>query len=109
MLAKGWLLGVQFHALFENGLYFDICRRAVDQAQKIRAAFEAKGVPIYVDSPTNQQFVVLDHGQIEALEKKYVFEPDHHVDDARMCVRFCTSWYTSDEDIAALTADIQNL
>ena len=109
MLAKGWLLGVQFHALFENGLYFDICRRAVDQAMQIRAAFEARGIPVYVPSPTNQQFVVLDHDQIEALEKKYVFEPDHHVDKTHMCVRFCTSWYTSDEDIAALTADIQNL
>lgn len=109
MLAKGWLLGVQFYALFENGLYFDICRKAVEQARRIRAAFAAKGVPAYVDSPTNQQFVVLDHDQIEALEKKYVFEPDHAVDDSHMCVRFCTSWHTSEEDVDALEADIQNL
>ena len=109
MLAKGWLLGLQFHALFENGLYFHICRRAVELAAEIKAAFAAKGVPAYIDSPTNQQFVILTHAQIEALEKKYVFELDHRVDEDRVCVRFCTSWYTSDEDVRALAEDIKNL
>lgn len=109
MLAKGWLLGVQFCALFENGLYFDICRRAVAQALEIRAAFAAQGIPAYVDSPTNQQFVILDHAQIEALDEKYVFELDHNVDSAHTCVRFCTSWYTSDEDVRTLVEDIKKL
>ena len=109
MLAKGWLLGVQFHALFENGLYFDICRKAVEQAMRIRAAFAARGIPSYIDSPTNQQFVILDHDQIEALEKKYVFEPDHNLDAAHTCVRFCTSWHTSEEDVTELIGDIQKL
>ena len=109
MLAKGWLLGLQFHALFENGLYFDICRRAVEQAQQIKDAFAARGIPAYIDSPTNQQFVILTHAQIRALEKNYVFELDHLVDADRTCVRFCTSWYTTEEDIQALTRDILSL
>ncbi len=109
MLAKGWLLGLQFDALLRDGLYFDICRRAVKLAMDIRAAFAAKGVPIFVDSPTNQQFVVLDHSQIEALESKYTFEPDHAVSPQHMCVRFCTSWATTDQEAAALIADIAAL
>ena len=109
MLAKGWLLGLQFSVLFRDGLYFDITRRAVEQAMTLKAAFQAKGLPLYIDSPTNQQFVVLTHPQLEALEKKYVFEPDHVVDDGHICVRFCTSWATLPEEIDALTADIAAL
>ncbi len=108
MLAKGWLLGLQFDALFKDGLYFDICRQAVEKAMTLRAAFSARGLPLQ-PSPTNQQFVVLTHEQIEALEGKYTFEPDHAVDGGRMCVRFCTSWATTDQEIAALAADIAAL
>ena len=32
MLAKGRLLGLQFLALFEDDLYYDICRAANEQA-----------------------------------------------------------------------------
>lgn len=109
MLAKGWLLGLQFSVLFENGLYFDICRRAVERAMEIKAAFARRGIPAYIDSPTNQQFVVLTHPQIEALEGKYTFEPDHAVDEGHMCVRFCTSWATTEAEAAALIADIEKL
>ncbi len=109
MLAKGWLLGLQFSVLFRDGLYFDITRRAVEQAMELKAAFEKKGVPFFMDSPTNQQFVILTRGQVKALEEKYVFEPDHDVDGEHTCVRFCTSWATLPEEIAALTADIAAL
>ena len=109
MLAKGWLLGLQFAALFENGIYFDICRRAVDLAMDIRAAFAEKGIPAYIDSPTNQQFVVLTDAQAARLAEKYIYEPERRIDERHVCVRFCTSWYTPDEDVAALAEDIKDL
>lgn len=109
MLAKGWLLGLQFYTLFKDGLYFDICRGAVEKAMELKAAFAAKGIPAYIESPTNQQFVVMSHDQIEALEGKYTFEPDHAVDEGHMCVRFCTSWATTQEEVNALKADIAAL
>lgn len=28
VLAKGWLMGLQFYTLFQNGLYFDLARKA---------------------------------------------------------------------------------
>lgn len=109
MLAKGWLLGLQFAVLFEDGLYFRICRRAVDMAMQLRAAFAARGIPFYLDSPTNQQFVLLTGPQMDALKDKYTFEPDHALADGRMCARFCVSWATSDADLAALISDIEKL
>lgn len=109
MLAKGWLLGLQFYALFKDGLYFAACRQAVELAMDLKAAFAARGIPAYLDSPTNQQFVILTHEQIEALEGRYTFEPDHEVDKEHMCVRFCTSWATTRQQVQALIADIQKL
>ena len=42
MLAKGWLLGLQFYTLFKDGLYFDICRNANKYAMMIKNAFADK-------------------------------------------------------------------
>ena len=109
MLAKGWLLGVQFCALLEDGLYLDIARRAVDQAMRIRSAFAEAGVAAYVDSPTNQQFVVVTDEQADELAKGYVYEPELRLPDGRQVVRFCTSWSTIDADVDALTADIARI
>ena len=96
VLAKGWLMGVQFCALFENGLYYEITRRADGLAMKIREAVRAKGIPEKVVSPTNQQFIVLTDGQKRSLAARFLFE------EMGDCVRICTSWGTKDEDVDEL-------
>jgi threonine aldolase len=109
MLAKGRLLGIQFETLFNNGLYFEISKRAVSLAIKIRDAFKAKGVDLYCDSPTNQQFPILTDSQIEVLSKKYAFELWAQINPSLSAVRFCTSWATREEDVETLIKDIKNL
>ena len=109
LLAKGRLLGIQFDVLFEGGLYRSICKRAVEQAMAIRKAFLAAGVPLYFDSPTNQQFFVLTPAQGEALGQDFAFESWGELDDGRTAVRFCTSWATRDEDVQALVGAIAAL
>ena len=59
LLAKGWLLGIQFDELFSNGLYLRIGKPAIEAANTIRAALERTGYRLVLDSPTNQIFVVL--------------------------------------------------
>ena len=105
MLAKGWTLGLQFYTLFENDLYFEITGRADKYAMEIREAFEKKGIDFYIDSPTNQQFVLLSEEQMRKLEKKHIFEYQFPEGD-RHCVRFCTSWSTKPEDVEELKEDI---
>ncbi len=109
MLAKGWLLGLQFQTLFENGLYFDITKRAIDQAMALRTVFERKGFYLYSDSPTNQQFIVVNTAQMQALAEKFIFEYQEKLDDDRHAIRFCTSWSTTDEDVQALIEAIERL
>lgn len=109
MLAKGWLLGLQFYTLFKNGLYFDITRKAVSYAMQIKKAFEEKEIPFYIESWTNQQFVVLENSVMEKLAQNYIFEYELKIDESHSCVRFCTSWSTRQEEIDALVADIRAL
>lgn len=109
MLAKGWLLGLQFYTLFENSLYFNITKQAVAQALRIREAFLCKGLKLCTKSPTNQQFVILTNEQAMELSKKYIFEFQEQTDKNHCCVRFCTSWSTTDQEVEALIADIKKL
>lgn len=109
MLAKGWLLGLQFSTLLADNLYFTITRQAVEKAMAVKSAFTGRGISLFIDSPTNQQFVVLTREQEQILARKYVFETDHNVDENHVCVRFCTSWSTTDEEIRSLLSDIAAL
>lgn len=102
MLAKGRLLGIQFLTLFEDGLYFELSRHAVGLAMKIRDAFRAKGYAFLVDSPTNQQFPVLDNATMDRLSRDFRFSVWQKVDEGHTAVRFCTSWATKPEAVEAL-------
>lgn len=50
VLAKGWLLGLQFCALLEDDTYEKMTARADAYAMEIKAAFKEKGIPEFVDS-----------------------------------------------------------
>jgi threonine aldolase len=108
MLAKGRLLGLQFIALLEDDLYFKMARQANALAGQIKAACEAKGYPFLVDSPTNQQFPILPDSVLHKLGEKYGYSYWQRIDETHSAVRFCTSWATKPEDVAALIKDIEN-
>ncbi|MBQ6469069.1 MAG: aminotransferase class I/II-fold pyridoxal phosphate-dependent enzyme [Lachnospiraceae bacterium] len=102
LLAKGRLLGIQFDTLFTDDLYFKISRHAIDMAEKMKAIVREKGYDFFIDSPTNQQFVILKNSDMERIAEKVVFSVWEPVDEDRTAVRFATSWATTDEDLAAL-------
>ena len=102
LLAKGRLLGVQFDALFTDDLYFEIGRYAMDMAERLKEIFSAHGVEFFIDSPTNQQFVVLSNNQIEKLRKDFAFSFWEKKDEDHTVVRFVTSWSTKSEELDAL-------
>ncbi len=104
LLAKGRLLGVQFDALFTDGLYFKISQNAIDRAQELKAAFKEKGYRFYIDSPTNQQFVILENSKMAELKKKAAFSFWEKYDDSHTVARFATSWATTSQKVAELKA-----
>lgn len=107
VLAKGRLLGIQFQAILEDGLYFDIARHANEMAFRLRDGIAALGYPFPVPSPTNQQFPVLPNAVIGQLEARgYQFEAQEAVDAEHTCVRFVTSWATPESAIDAFLKDL---
>ena len=107
MLAKGRLLGIQFETLMNNGLYFQLARRADRLADRIRSAFRHKGIPFLVDNTTNQVFPILENSRLEPLAAEFGFEYWQVVDETHTAVRFCTSWATTDSALVALESYIQ--
>ena len=107
MLAKGWLLGLQFDVLLENDLYFEISRHANRLADRIRDTLQAKGYPFVVESRTNQIFVELPDAVLASLEKEFSFAYWGRVDADHSAVRFCTSWATTEENVDLLCAALE--
>ena len=104
LLAKGRLLGLQFDTLFTDGLYFRIARHAIEMAQRLKTVFRDKGYRFYLETGTNQQFIVLERRQLEDLSAQVSFGFWENLDDQHTVVRFATSWATRPEDIDALAA-----
>lgn len=108
-MAKGRLLGLQFLALFEDGLYFEISRHAIRLAEQLKDAFIEMELTRFIDSPTNQQFVVLPDAVLKKLREKFEFEYWERVDETHSAVRFCTSWGTRPEEVQALIEELKRL
>jgi len=106
LLAKGRLVGIQFDTLFTDGLYWNIARHAIDMAEKMKQMVVRLGYRLALDSPTNQQFVILENKQMEELAQKVAFSIWEPYDETHTVVRFCTSWATTEEDLAELEKTI---
>lgn len=102
LLAKGRLLGIQFDTLFTDHLYMDISRHAIDMAELLKKGLKEKGYSFYLESPTNQQFIILEDEEMERLKKYVTFSFWEKPDNDHTVVRFATSWATSEEDIEQL-------
>ena len=109
LMAKGRLLGLQFDTLFTDNLYFRISRHAIDMATQLRQLFASRGIPFYIDSPTNQQFPILTPSQMQALDGKVLFEVWDKLPDGRCVTRFATSWATPQAHIDQLCKNLDGL
>lgn len=106
MLAKGRLLGIQFKALLEDGLYLEIARHANEQALRLREGIRALGYPLMVESPSNQQFFIVPRRIFESLTAQGCEFEIEWEEPEKVCIRLVTSWATPpssvDEFLTAL-------
>ena len=102
LLAKGRVLGIQFDVLFTEELYLKIARNAIDKANKMKEIFKAKQYRFYLETPTNQQFIIMENRKMQELRQKISFSFWAKYDDNHTIVRFATSWATTDEAIKEL-------
>ncbi len=102
LLAKGRLLGVQFDTLFTDDLYFRISKHAIEMSEILKRELVEKGYRFYFESPTNQQFVIVENSKMEELSKRVVFSFWEKYDENHTVIRFATSWATKKEDVIKL-------
>ena len=102
LLAKGRLLGIQFDTLFTDGLYYEISRNAIKSANRMREIFKKKGYRFFIETVTNQIFIILENEKAEELKKHVSFGFWEKYDDTHTVYRFASSWATTDVDIDAL-------
>ena len=102
MMSKSRVLGVQFDALFTNDLYFRIGRHSVELAEKMRDVFARHGFKFLLQSPTNQQFPIIENGLLAKLREKVTVGFWEKYDDTHSVIRCATCWSTTEADIAEL-------
>lgn len=102
MLAKGRLLGIQFSALMQDDLWLAAARHSNLLAKRLADGLEKAGYQLYVQSPTNQVFVLLTSQEAEFLAKDYCFEFFCAGNGQENVYRFVTSWATKSEWVDAL-------
>lgn len=107
MLAKGWLLGLQFDTLLTDDLYFKIAKQANEYADMIRDTLKELEIPLFIQGNTNQVFPILNNELMEKLSQNFTFMVQERIDEHRCAVRFCTSWATKKESVDALCAALR--
>lgn len=102
LLAKGRILGIQFDVLFTEHLYEQIGKTAVALAAKIQDTIKAAGIPLYLESPTNQVFCIMENSRLEALGNEVEYSFWEKADETHTVIRFATSWATQEENVEKL-------
>ncbi len=85
-------------------LYSEIGRHGIEMAGKLEKLLQDKACETYMETPTNQKFVIMEDARLEKLRGRIEYGFWEKADDAHTVVRFATSWSTTDEDLEALEA-----
>ena len=102
LMAKGFLLGVQYETFFRDGLYEDLGRHSTALAVRLREGMKALGVPFLAESPSNQQFPILPNSVLLKLREDFHWEViQTYPDQDKTCIRLVTSWATQPEAVEA--------
>lgn len=106
LLAKGRALGIQFETLFQDNLYFDISKYAVEQAMRIKKALQENNIHLKYENHSNQLFPIFSNEMITHLEKNFKMLVMDQEDEQHYVVRICTSWATTEKNVDYLISEI---
>lgn len=109
LLAKGRVLGVQFETLFTDDLYLNISRNAIELADYLKAELSKRGYKFFLESPTNQQFIVMENEKLKKLEGKCGYSFWEKYDDTHTVIRFATSWASTKENVDKLLSILDEI
>ena len=102
LFAKGRILGIQFDVLFTDDLYLHIGESALNYADSIKNVLKENGYQFFLETPTNQIFIILEDEILHDLEGSAEFSFWEKYDDTHTVIRIATSWATTKEHTDAL-------
>lgn len=105
LLAKSWLMGAQFLALFEDDLYLELAAHANDMATRLSGDLVKAGHVLLAETESNQVFAILPVVLIEKLQKSFSFYIwkklyDDSGNSDKAVIRLVTSWATRPDQVA---------
>ncbi len=102
--AKGRLCGIQFDTLFTDDLYLENGRQAIRMAKLLRSILHEKQARFYLESPTNQQFIIVEDEQLKTLGEHLGYSFWEKYDETHTVIRLATSWATTPEMVEQVRA-----
>lgn len=108
VLAKGWLLGLQFERLMEGDLYKNIGAYSNRLAIKLKKGILDLGLKSRIESPSNQQFFVFPNKILAKLKDKFDWEIIEKIDSEHTEIRLVTSWSTKEEEVELFLQELKN-
>ena len=105
LLAKGAVIGVQFEALFKDGLYDDLAQHADSMATKLALGIKEAGYGFMYPVEANQLFPVFPREVAAELRRLYGFY-DWGTPGEMAAVRIVTSWATPDSAVEEFIDDL---
>lgn len=108
VIAKGFITGAQFLALFEDGLYYELGKKANDMSIKLAEELEKINIKFNQEPVSNQIFIEMPIEKIKPLEENNAFEIQP-LSDSEKVLRFVTSYRTNEEEINGLISDLKAL
>ena len=109
MLAKGRLLGVQYCAVLEDGLYLKLAQQAMQTATRLAEGLRQLPLPMLIHSPSNQLFPIVPTAVSEQLQQQVSFEIWSAADETHTALRFVTAWHTTEAEVDALLDILKTL
>jgi len=108
MLAKGYVTGLQFEGLFKNDLFFKLAKQANATSKILKSGLQNLNIEFAFDSPTNQQFIILDNDIVRQIEKEYSFEVWEKYEN-KTAIRLVTSWATEKHEVDKFLVYLDNI
>lgn len=102
LMAKGFVIGIQFEALFKDNLFYELGFHANKMAEKIANVFRDCGYSFLAPPVTNQIFPIIHNSILGEFSKKFGFLVQEKVDEKHTAIRIVTSWATTQESVDEL-------
>ena len=109
MLAKGFLLGIQFETLFTDNLFYELSGHANEMAELLRTEIINQGFEFLAPSFSNQLFPIVKDELADKLAKKYTFNTEKDFGNGTKAIRLVTSWATRAAAVEEFIKDLKNL